>query len=216
MQDVPHLRGVAHLMHILQTFTMLKVGVTGGIGSGKSVVCEVFKTLGIPVFNADDAAHYLMENDLTLIQQIQFLLGDDVYEDGKLNKEKVSEIIFNRPDKLQELNKIVHPAVIGYANAWMEKQQAPYVIKEAAIFYESGSYKDIDVMIGIFAPKELRIQRTMNRSHIAREKVLSIMARQMDEDEKMKRCDYVITNDDVLPVLPQVLKIHELLLHRGN
>jgi dephospho-CoA kinase len=195
---------------------MLKVGVTGGIGSGKSVVCEVFKTLGIPVFNADEAARHLMENDITLIQQIQFLLGDDVYESGKLNREKVSAIVFDKPDKLLQLNSIVHPAVISYANAWMESQVAPYVIKEAAIFYESGSYKDVEVMIGVSAPKELRIQRTMVRSKISREKVLAIMDKQMDDDEKMKRCDYVITNDDASPVLPQILRIHELLLHCGN
>ena len=195
---------------------MLKVGITGGIGSGKSVVCQVFKTLGIPVFNADDAAHYLMENDSTLVQSIQWLLGDDVYKDGKLNREKVSAVIFNDPEKLQKLNAIVHPATISYANAWIEKQQAPYIIKEAAIFFESGSFKDIDVMIGVYAPKELRIQRAMSRSGMTREQVLAIMSRQMDEDEKMKRCDHVITNDDVTPVLPQVLKLHRLLLDRGN
>src|ERR1019366_5482359 len=195
---------------------MLKVGITGGIGSGKSVVCQVFRTLGIPVFNADDAAHYLMENDSTLVQSIQWLLGDDVYKDGKLNREKVSAVIFNDPEKLQKLNAIVHPATISYANAWIEKQQAPYIIKEAAIFFESGSFKDIDVMIGVYAPKELRIQRAMSRSGMTREQVLAIMSRQMDEDEKMKRCDHVITNDDVTPVLPQVLKLHRLLLDRGN
>lgn len=193
---------------------MLKVGVTGGIGSGKSVVCHVFKTLGIPVFDADDAARYLMENDTTLVQGIQWLLGDDVYDNGKLNKEKVSSIIFNDQVKLTQLNNLVHPAVISYGNAWMEKQQTPYTIKEAAIFYESGSYKDIDVMIGVYAPQELRIKRTMERNKISREKVLAIMALQMDEDEKMKRCNYVITNDDVTPLLPQVMKIHDELLNK--
>ncbi len=191
---------------------MLKVGVTGGIGSGKSVVCQVFKTLGIPVFNADNAARHLMENDTTLVQQIQWLLGDDVYKDGKLDKDKVSTIIFEQPEKLQKLNGIVHPATISYATAWMNEQNAAYVIKEAAIFFESGSFKEIDVMIGVYAPKELRIQRAMDRSGISREKVLSIMAKQMDEDEKMKRCDHVIINDDATPVLPQVLKLHSLLL----
>lgn len=194
---------------------MLKVGITGGIGSGKSVVCQVFKTLGIPVFNADDAAHYLMENDTTLVQSIQWVLGDDVYKNGKLDREKVSKIIFNEPAKLQQLNAIVHPATISYANAWIEKQKAPYVIKEAAIFFESGSFKDIDVMIGVYAPKELRIQRAMNRSGISREQVLAIMSRQMDEEEKMKRCDHVITNDDVTPVLPLILELHKLLLNKS-
>ena len=195
---------------------MLKVGVTGGIGSGKTVVCRVFRTLGIPVLSADDAARYLMENDTTLVQSIQWLLGDDVYRDGKLDREKVSAIIFNEPAKLAKLNEIVHPATISYADAWMERQQAPYVIKEAVIFFESGSFKDIEIMIGVYAPKELRIRRAMARNKASREKVLSIMSRQMDEDEKMKRCDHVITNDDLTPVLPQVLKLHQLLLYRGN
>lgn len=195
---------------------MLKVGVTGGIGSGKSVVCQVFQTLGIPVFNADDAARHLMENDTTLVQQIQLLLGDDVYNQGKLDRNKVSAIIFEQPDMLQKLNEIVHPATISYATAWMNEQHATYVIKEAAIFFESGSFKEIDVMIGVYAPKELRIQRSMDRSGISRDKVLSIMARQMNEDEKMKRCDHVIINDDVTPVLPQVLKLHTLLLEQGK
>jgi dephospho-CoA kinase len=191
---------------------MLKVGVTGGIGSGKSVVCQVFKTLGIPVFNADDAAHYLMENDTTLVQGIQWLLGDEVYENGKLNREKVSAVIFQDPEKLKQLNNLVHPAVIGYGNAWMQEQLTPYAIKEAAIFYESGSYKDVDVMVGVYAPQELRIKRTMERSNMTREKVLSIIAQQMNDDVKMKLCNYVITNDDATPLLPQVLKIHEELL----
>ena len=190
---------------------MLKVGITGGIGSGKSFVCQVFNALGIPVFNADDTARYLMENDAALIQGIRNLLGDDVYVAGKLDRAKVSAIIFQSPEKLQELNALVHPATISYAKEWFEKQQAPYVIKEAAIFFESGSYTDMDVMIGVHAPLELRIQRAMKRNNLSREKVLSIIAQQMDEDEKMKRCDHVIVNDDVTAVLPQVLKLHEQL-----
>lgn len=190
---------------------MLKVGVTGGIGSGKSVVCQVFHALGIPVFNADDAARYLMENDSTLVQRIQWLLGDDVYQEGKLIRQKVSEIIFNQPEKLKKLNEIVHPATISYANTWMQKQSAPYVIKEAAIFFESGSVSEMNVMIGVSAPEELRIQRAMTRGNLTRTKVQEIIAQQMNEDEKMKRCDYVIINDDVTAVLPRVMEIHEIL-----
>ena len=191
---------------------MLRVGVTGGIGSGKSVVCRVFHTLGIPVFNADDTARYLMENDTKLVQQISGLLGADVYSDGKLDRTKVSSIIYHEPEKLAGINALVHPATISYANDWFARQTSPYVIKEAAIFFESGSYKEMDVMIGVFAPAELRIARAITRSAITREKVLSIMAQQMNEEEKMSRCDHVITNDDITAVLPQVLKLHELLL----
>jgi dephospho-CoA kinase len=194
---------------------MLRAGVTGGIGSGKSVVCQVFRALGIPVFNADNAARYLMENDEELIGGIRRLLGDDVYTDGKLNRARVSAMVFNDREKLMQLNALVHPATIRYSRDWFDAQHAPYVIKEAAILFESGSYKDVDVTIGVFAPVDLRIQRAMQRSQLSREEVLSIMSRQMDEEEKMKRCDHVIINDDLTAVLPQVLELHELLL-KGN
>ncbi len=191
---------------------MLKAGITGGIGSGKTVVCQVFAALGIPVFNADEAARFLMENDQDLINNISGLLGSDVYSAGTLNRDRVSAVVFKDPQKLAALNALVHPATIDYAQEWMEKQSSSYIVKEAAIFFESGSDKDMDVMICVYAPRELRIQRAMNRSTLSREQVMAIMARQMDEDEKMKRCDHVITNDDVTAVLPQVLKLHQQLL----
>ncbi len=194
---------------------MLKVGITGGIGSGKSVVCQVFNTLGIPVFNADLAARFLMENDQPLVQSIKSLLGSEVYNNGTLDRPKVASIIFGKPELLAKLNALVHPATIKYANDWLEKQTAPYAIKEAAIFFECGSYSEMDVMIGVYAPQELRISRAMSRGKQTRDEVLSIIARQMKEEEKMKRCDYVITNDDVAAVLPQVLKLHEELMQRS-
>ena len=191
---------------------MLKVGITGGIGSGKTVVCQVFETLGIPVFNADIAARHLMENDADLAANIRNLLGESAYTNGKLNRANVSAIVFSDRRKLVQLDALVHPVTIQYSREWFESQDAPYVIKEAAILFESGSYKDVDVTIGIFSPLELRIQRTMQRSQLSREDVLAIMGRQMNEDEKMKLCNHVITNDDVTAVLPQVLHLHELLL----
>ncbi len=195
---------------------MLKVGVTGGIGSGKSVVCQVFNTLGIPVFNADDTARYLMENDAELKQAICNLLGDDVYTNNKLNRAKVSAKVFSDREKLLQLNALVHPVTISYSNNWFQSQDAAYVIKEAAILFESGSYKDMDVTIGVFAPKELRIARVIQRSKLTRDQVLAVMGRQMDESEKMKRCDHVIINDDVTAVLPQVLELHEMLLKMAS
>jgi dephospho-CoA kinase len=190
---------------------MLIAGVTGGIGSGKSVVCRVFHTLGIPVFNADDAARHLMEHDEALKRQVSLLLGDEVYPQGALDRAKVSAIIFSEPAKLQQLNALVHPATISYARQWISKQASPYVIKEAALFFESGSYKEVDVMIGVYAPAGLRIQRAMKRSAWARAQVEAIMARQMNEEEKMKRCGHVVTNDGITPVLPQVLALHNML-----
>jgi dephospho-CoA kinase len=195
---------------------MLRVGITGGIGSGKSIVCQVFATLGIPVFNADNTARHLMEHDAALVHGISSLLGADVYDNGLLNRAKVSSIIFKDPAKLEQLNALVHPATIQYAKDWFNSQSAPYVIKEAAIFFESGSNVDMDVMVGIFAPEELRIQRTIDRSKLTRAQVVDIISRQMNEDEKMKRCDYVITNDDLSAVLPQVLQLHTTLLARAS
>lgn len=188
---------------------MLKVGITGGIGSGKSMVCQVFQALGIPVFNADDTARYLMEHDPALVRSISTLLGPDVYSDNKLDRSKISDIIYNEPGKLEQLNALVHPVTISYAANWVAKQSAHYIIKEAAIFFESGSYRDMDIMVGVYAPQELRIQRAINRSALKRDQILSIIAKQMDEDEKMKRCDHVIINDDVIAVIPQVLELHK-------
>ncbi len=191
---------------------MLKVGITGGIGSGKSTVCKVFTTLGIPVFYADDAAKYLMNNDEVLARNIKAIFGEDIYRDHKLDSDRVSSIVFKYPDKLKELNALVHPATIAYGKQWMESQRAPYVVKEAAIFFESGSNKDMDVMIGVSAPIEIRVQRAMARGNVTREQVLERMAQQMNEDEKMKLCDHVIINDENTAIIPQVLDIHKKLL----
>lgn len=194
---------------------MLKAGITGGIGSGKSIVCQVFNTLGIPVFNADEAARYLMEQDPVLRQNIAMLLGGNVYQGHKLDRAKVAALVYADKEKLTQLNALVHPATVTFGRKWMEQQSSPYVLKEAAIFFESGSYKDMDVMIGVWAPQALRTDRVMQRSHQTREQVLAIMNKQMDEEEKMKRCDYVIVNDDTTALLPQILKLHEVLLAKA-
>ncbi|XZF14791.1 dephospho-CoA kinase [Chitinophagaceae bacterium MMS25-I14] len=194
---------------------MLKVGITGGIGSGKSTVCQVFQTLGIPIFNADRAARWLMENDPQLIAGITALFGPEAYTDHKLNRPFISQSVFNDSAKLKALNALTHPATIEYGRRWMQEQTTPYAIKEAAIFFESGSNKEIDVMIGVYAPQEVRIARAMQRDHITREQVLDRIAHQMNEEEKMKLCDYVITNDGQTAVIPQVLAIHEKLLQRS-
>lgn len=194
---------------------MLKVGITGGIGSGKTVVCRVFATLGIPVFSADDAARYLMDTDEKLKQSIIRVLGPASYANGLPNRPKIAEIVYRDNNKLKEINALVHPATVSYGENWMQRNaSSPYVIKEAAIFFESGTHKGMDIMIGVFAPLELRIQRAMRRSNLSREKVESIISQQMNEEEKMQRCDYVITNDDTQAILPQVLPIHTQLLSR--
>jgi len=195
---------------------MLKVGITGGIGSGKSIVCQVFSTLGIPVFRADDTARYLLEYDPLVVAQVKSLLGAAVYTNGQPDRAAIAAIVFQHHEKLQQLNAILHPATIAYGLQWMELQKAPYTIKEAAIFFESGSYKDMDVMIGVYAPEELRIARAMQRTGATHADIQSRIAQQMNEDEKMKRCNYVITNDDRTAVIPQVLAIHQQLLDTIN
>jgi dephospho-CoA kinase len=190
---------------------MLRAGITGGIGSGKSFVCQAFAALGIPVFNADDAARHLMQHDPNIISGIKDIFGAEAYNGQELQRRYISAQAYNNPTLLQKLNALVHPATISYGAQWMQQHaNAPYIIKEAAIFFESGTNKDMDVMIGVHAPQETRIRRAMARSGISREQVMVIIANQMDEDAKMKLCDHVIVNDDTTAVLPQVLRLHQI------
>lgn len=193
---------------------MLKAGITGGIGSGKSTVCQVFETLGIPVFYADEAAKSLMNKDADLKEQIKLLFGNAAYENDRLNTTVISKIAFTEKEKLQRLNALVHPAVLAYGEKWMNAQSAPYCLKEAAIFFESGSNKAMDIMIGVKAPEELRIRRVMKRGNLSREAVQARIAQQMNEEEKMALCDYILLNDDQTSLIEQVLQLHEILLSK--
>ena len=178
------------------------------------MVCQVFETLGIPVFYADRAAKDLMNTDEQLVAEIKKLFGADMYTTQGLDRKRLSSIVFNDKVLLERLNAIVHPATIQYGKDWMDRQSAPYVIKEAAIFFESGSNKGMDVMIGVYAPKAVRLQRVMGRDQVSRETVLARMEQQMDDEEKMKLCDYVVTNDNVSAIIPQVMKLHQLLTEK--
>ena len=195
---------------------ILKVGITGGIGSGKSTVAKIFEVLGIPVYYADDAAKKLMNKDPALKEKIEKAFGKDVYSNGILNRPHLSALVFNNPEKLELLNSIVHPATIADADKWMQQQTTPYVLKEAALIFESGSNKKLDKVIGVFTSAEQRIQRVMQRDNISEEAIKARMSKQMDEDEKMRLCDYVINNDERELVIPQVLKIHELLIKKAE
>jgi len=187
---------------------MLRIGLTGGIGSGKSTVAKIFEVLGIPVYYADDEARKLMNENENLKQQIIKLFGAESYIDGKLNRKHISSLVFNNKEKLAVLNSITHPAVIHHGEEWMRKQNAPYAIHEAALIFESGSNKNLDYVIGVSAPESLRIERTMQRDNIPKEQVLARMKNQMDEKEKMQRCDFIIYNDEQQLILPQVLGLH--------
>lgn len=191
---------------------MLKIGITGGIGSGKSTVAKVFEALGIPVYYADDAAKRLMQEDPELKKQIISLFGENAFTGGKLNRPWISEKIFGNPEKVNALNALVHPATIRDAHDWMSRQQTPYTLKEAALIFESGSQKELDYVIGVEAPQELRIQRVIERDNTTRDAILQRMKNQLDEEEKMKRCDFIIHNDGNQMVIPQVIALHHQLV----
>ncbi|MEP6847163.1 MAG: dephospho-CoA kinase [Panacibacter sp.] len=190
----------------------LKIGVTGGIGSGKTTVINIFKTLGIPVFDADTAAKHAMHQDTELKKKIIELFGEEAYNKTELNRKYIADIVFNDALKLEQLNALVHPVTIAMAEQWMQQQTAPYVLKEAAILFESGAADRLDYVIGVFAPQHIRMQRAMQRDSLTREEVLKRMAKQLDEQMKMKLCDFVITNDEQQLLIPQVLQVHEKLL----
>ena len=192
---------------------MLRIGLTGGIGSGKSTIAKVFEVLGIPVYYADDAAKNLMNKDEALRKKIIHHFGEDSYTaDGKLNRSFIAKIVFNNNEKLALLNALTHPAVLHDSEEWLLKQTAPYTLREAALIFESDIYKYLDYVIGVSAPEELRIARTMKRDKVSKEEVLKRMKNQMEEKIKMEKCDFLIFNDEVQMVIPQVLELHQQLL----
>lgn len=190
----------------------IKIGITGGIGSGKTTVARVFEVLGIPVYYADDAARRIMNEDEAVKQQVIKHFGEESYKEGTLNRTYLSSIVFRDKAKLATLNAIVHPATIRNSNAWMKKQTVPYAIREAALIFESGSQGQLDYVIGVSAPVDIRVERAMKRDGLTREQVLERIDRQINEKIKMQLCDFVIVNDGRRPVIPQVLKLHEKLL----
>lgn len=190
----------------------LKVGLTGGIGSGKSTVARLFELLNVPVYYADAASKRLYHTNKELMANLKHHFGEDIYTADQLNRSRLAELVFNNPEKLELLNRLVHPPTIKDAEDWMLRQTAPYVIKEAALLFEAGSAQGLDYVIGVYAPVHLRIKRTMDRDGVSREEVQARMNRQIDEDIKMRLCDFVITNNEQQLVIPQVLQLHQQLL----
>ncbi|MEO6733074.1 MAG: dephospho-CoA kinase [Ferruginibacter sp.] len=191
---------------------ILKVGLTGGMGSGKSVIAAIFELLGIPVYYADDAAKRLMNQESTLKTQLIEKFGPAIYQEGILNRQYLSSMVFNNEEQLAVLNSIVHPATIKDGEEWMQLQTTSYAVKEAALIFESGAHKHLDYVVGVYAPEPLRMLRVIKRNHISREDVKARMEKQMDDAIKMRLCDYVITNDEQELVIPQVIKLHETFL----
>lgn len=186
---------------------MLKVGLTGGIGSGKSTVAKIFETLGIPIYYSDEAAKELMNTNSEVKEAIIKNFGDEAYKNNQLDRKYLASIVFNDKNKLAILNSITHPATIQDANNWIAKQKSPYIIKEAALIFESGSDKHLDFVIGVYSPLPLRLKRVMQRDNSTEEEVMKRINRQMNEEEKMSLCRFVIKNDEEELLIPQVLEI---------
>jgi dephospho-CoA kinase len=190
---------------------MLKVGVTGGIGSGKSTVCKIFESLGVPVFRADEEGRRLLEEDEGGVEEVKQLFGGTVIINGKPDRAKIAAIVFNEPDKLNALNAIIHHRVRSSFNTWADSQKTPLVIEEAAILFETGAYKLMDKMITVCAPEKLRIERIMKRDNISEGQVRERMKNQWSEGDKLDKSDFVITNNDSTPLIPQVMEVYRKL-----
>lgn len=188
---------------------MLRLGLTGGIGSGKTTVAKIFELLGAPVYYADDEAKRIMNEDKQLRVSIQKHFGEAAYNNDELDRAYLAAKVFHDPFQLEILNSLVHPATIRDAAGWMNRQHAAYVIKEAALIFESGASEHLDYVIGVYAPLSLRIKRTMERNDLNQDEVVKRMKNQIDEQIKMKLCDFIVYNDEQQLVIPQVIELHE-------
>jgi len=194
---------------------MLKIGITGGIGVGKSVVARMFALLGIPVYDSDARAKWVMGHNLELRRELTAAFGTETFTGtGTLNRPYLAAIVFNKPERLAQLNGLVHPHVRQDFTSWMATHgQAPYVLKEAALMYESEAWKQMDQIITVYAPMEVRIKRLLQRdAHRSEAEIRAIIARQLSEEEKMARATHIIYNDDRQLVIPQVLFLHQHFL----
>jgi dephospho-CoA kinase len=190
-----------------------RVGLTGGIGSGKSLVCSILEKLGVPVYSADREARRLMNTDTGLRESIVKIFGERAYDKEGLNRAFLSETVFGDSVMLSMLNELVHPAVRIDFNRWAAGQnEASYVVEEAAILFESGAFREMDLSVLVYAPEELRISRVMSRDHIEREAVLKRMGHQLSEEQKMKFADHILYNDGAQMLLPQVVRLHNVVL----
>lgn len=192
---------------------MIKVGLTGGIGSGKTTVAGILKNLGIPVFVADKEARNLMESSPELISSIKAAFGDEAYNENGLNRAFIAGIVFSDPLKLKKLNMLTHPAVHRHFESWaLQQKDVPYIVEEAALLYETGAWKYFDYIVLVTAPKRLRIERVISRDNTSEEEVLKRMDSQMPEEDKVPLAHFLIFNDEKSLVLNQVLTFHEKMI----
>lgn len=194
----------------------LQIGITGGIGSGKTTVAEIFEAFGIPCYYADSRAKALMVEDEEVKSDLIEYFGVELYPDGVLNRPWLAKRIFESEEDRSFVNGVVHPAVGRDFNKWAEEQDAPYVLREAAILFETGGYKLSDANILVTAPEEIRIERVVNRDGVTADQVKARMRAQWSDDHKRKLADFIILNDGNTPLIPQVKHIHETLLSRAN
>lgn len=190
----------------------MMLGVTGGIGSGKTSVCRIFSILGIPVFSADPEAKRLMDSDEGIRRQINMFTGRDIYPEGVLDRQSLAALIFNDHELLLKVNSVVHPVVLKLFTDWAEKQTSPYVIIEVAILFESGAADIVDRILTVSAPMEERIERVMLRNNLTREQVLERIRNQHDDEYLISHSDYVIRNSENDMIIPAVIDIHKDIL----
>lgn len=188
-----------------------KVGLTGGIGSGKTLIAKVFEKLNIPVFYADTEAKILLNNDKEIQNELKTKFGEEIYDQGMLDKKKLASIIFHDQGKLQTVHHIVHPRVRKVFTEWADQQDTPYVIMEAAILFESGGYKYMDDNILVYAPEELRIQRVTKRDNVTAADVKARMRHQQPDEEKINKADWILYNDGTRMLLPQIIELDKIL-----
>lgn len=189
---------------------MLQIGITGGIGTGKSLVCAMFEALGAPIYDADTAARELMNTDPIIKEGVIKHFGAESYTPEGLNRAYLAKIVFVDNQKVKILNSIVHPRVGEHYQQWRDSQTAPYILKEAALMYESGSWKMLDKVVVVTAPLAVRLERIRKRDpHRTEAEILGIIGKQMSEEEKIVRADYLINNDGQTPLQPQIQSLHE-------
>jgi dephospho-CoA kinase len=192
---------------------MKKIGITGGMGSGKTTVCGIFELLGIPVYYSDEESKKILSRDESVKKELLTIFGNDILDNNaRIDRKKLAALAFSNKSVLEKLNAVLHPAVGRHFEEWLSAQKAAYIIKEAAILFESGAYKQVEKVITVVAPLELRIKRILKRDNTSEAEVLQRIGKQMSDEEKIKRSDLILMNDEKELLIPQILKIHAELL----
>jgi len=190
----------------------MRIGITGGIGCGKTTVCRVFETLGIPVFESDKEAQFVIGSDPIIRNKLIEITGADLFPTGDLDRKLLANLIFNDKKLLEKVNQLIHPVVLNNFNKWSENQNAPYTILESAILFESGAWKNVDISITVTAPLEERIRRVSVRSNLDESEIAERIKNQMDDGERVLKSDFVIRNGEGDMIIPSILKIHDTII----